>query len=48
MKGPVMPDPLLSWPDGAAKDAVVAFVGKVTCEGGPGFVPPAEAGRWWT
>jgi phosphoglycolate phosphatase-like HAD superfamily hydrolase len=35
-------DPLPSWNDGAAKSAIVAFVGKVTGEGSPGFVPPAE------
>jgi hypothetical protein len=33
---------LPSWNDGAAKQAVVAFVGKVTKQGSPDFVPPAE------
>ncbi len=33
-------DPLPSWNDGAAKQAIVAFVEKVTKEGGPNFVPP--------
>ena len=35
-------DPLPSWNDGAAKRAVVAFVEKVTKEGGPDFVTVAE------
>ena len=35
-------DPLPSWNDGAAKQSIVAFVGKVTAEGTPDFVPPAE------
>ena len=35
-------DPLPSWSDGASKQAIVAFVEKVTREGTPGFVPPAE------
>ena len=35
-------DPLPSWNDGAAKQAIVAFVAKVTKEGAPDFVPPAE------
>jgi len=35
-------DPLPSWNDGAAKQAIVAFVEKVTKEGSPDFVPPAE------
>ena len=34
--------PLPSWNDGAAKKSVVEFVEKVTKEGGPDFVPPAE------
>ena len=33
---------LPSWNDGAAKKSVVEFVAKVTKEGGPDFVPPAE------
>jgi phosphoglycolate phosphatase-like HAD superfamily hydrolase len=32
-------DPLPSWNDGPAKAAVVEFVGRVTQEGGPDFVP---------
>ena len=35
-------DPLPSWSDGKAKQAIVAFVAKVTMEGSPDFVPPAE------
>ena len=35
-------DPLPSWSDGAAKQAIVNFVMKVTKEGGPDFVPAAE------
>jgi phosphoglycolate phosphatase-like HAD superfamily hydrolase len=35
-------DSLSSWNDGAAKKSVVEFVAKVTKEGGPDFVPPAE------
>ena len=35
-------DPLPSWSDGPAKKAIVEFVGKVTKEGGPDFVPVAE------
>ena len=35
-------DPLPSWNDTAPKKAIVAFVEKVTKEGGPDFVPPAE------
>jgi phosphoglycolate phosphatase-like HAD superfamily hydrolase len=35
-------DPLPSWNDGAAKQAIVRFVGEATRTGGPGFVPPAE------
>jgi hypothetical protein len=34
--------PLPSWNDGAAKKAVVEFVAKVTKEGEPDFVSPAE------
>ncbi|WP_245453751.1 HAD family hydrolase [Bradyrhizobium sp. AC87j1] len=36
------PDPLPSWNDGAAKTAITDFVGRITKEGGPDFVPPAE------
>ena len=35
-------DPLPSWSDGKAKQAIVAFVAQVTKEGSPDFVPPAE------
>ena len=35
-------DPLPSWNDGPAKKAIVAFVEKVTKEGGADFVPVAE------
>jgi hypothetical protein len=35
-------DPLPSWHDGPAKEAIVQFVGKVTKDGGPDFVPAAE------
>jgi hypothetical protein len=35
-------DPLPSWNEGAAKRSITAFVEKVTKQGGPDFVPPAE------
>ena len=35
-------DPLPSWNDGPAKQAIVEFVQKTTTQGGPQFVPPAE------
>ena len=35
-------DPLPSWNDGAAKQAIVDFVQKTTTEGSADFVPPAE------
>ena len=35
-------DPLPSWNDGAGRQSIVAFVGKVTREGTAGYVPPAE------
>ena len=35
-------DPMPSWNDGAARRSIVAFVEKVTREGGPGYVAPAE------
>jgi phosphoglycolate phosphatase-like HAD superfamily hydrolase len=35
-------DPLPSWNDGPAKRAILTFVAKVTKEGSPDFVPPAE------
>ena len=37
-----IPDPLPSWNDGNTKQAILAFVEKVTTPGSPGFVPPAE------
>ena len=38
----VRADPLPSWNDGAAKQAIVEFVKATTTEGSPKFVPPAE------
>ena len=35
-------DPLPSWNDGAAKQAITAFVTKTTTDGSADFVPPAE------
>jgi phosphoserine phosphatase len=35
-------DPLPSWNDGNAKLSIIAFVAKVTKEGSPDYVPPAE------
>jgi len=35
-------DPLPSWNDGATKQGLVEFVGRVTKEGGDDFVPVAE------
>jgi phosphoglycolate phosphatase-like HAD superfamily hydrolase len=35
-------DPLPSWNDGSPKQVIVAFVERVTKEGGPDFVPVAE------
>jgi phosphoserine phosphatase len=35
-------NPLPSWNDGAAKSAITDFVARVTRQGGPDFVPPAE------
>ena len=37
-----MADPLPSWNDGAAKDAIVQFVRKTTEATSPQFVPPAQ------
>jgi len=36
------PDPLPSWNDGATKQAIEDFVARVTKEGGPDFVSPAD------
>ena len=35
-------DPLPSWNDGPAKEAIVSFVRATTTQGSPRFVPPAE------
>jgi phosphoserine phosphatase len=35
-------DPLPSWNDGPARKAIIEFVERVTKEGSPDFVPPAE------
>jgi hypothetical protein len=35
-------DPLPSWNDGAAKQAIAGFVGRVTREGSPDYIKPAE------
>ena len=35
-------DPLPSWNEGASKNAIVEFVGKITRQDGPNYVPPAE------
>jgi len=35
-------DPLPSWNEGAAKEAIVKFVEVTTTQGSPSFVPPAE------
>lgn len=35
-------EPLVSWSDGAAKTAIVDFVGRVTRTSGPDYVKPAE------
>ena len=35
-------DPLPSWNDGAAKQAIIDFVKDTTTQGSPKFVPPAE------
>ena len=35
-------DPLPSWNEGGAKKAIITFVEKITAEGAPDFVPPAE------
>jgi hypothetical protein len=39
---PASADALPSWNDGKAKQSIVNFVAKVTKEGSPDFVPPAE------
>jgi hypothetical protein len=35
-------DPLPSWNDGAAKQAIIAFIARVTTAGSPDFLPQAE------
>ena len=35
-------DPLPSWNDGAAKQAIIDFVTAATTEGGPGWLEPGE------
>ncbi len=35
-------DPLPSWNDGSPKRTILDFVGRVTREGGPAFVAPAD------
>jgi phosphoglycolate phosphatase-like HAD superfamily hydrolase len=35
-------DPLPSWNEGSAKKSIVEFVQRVTKQGGPDFIPPAE------
>jgi phosphoserine phosphatase len=35
-------DPLPSWNEGPTKEAIIEFVGAVTMEGGPDYVPAAE------
>jgi phosphoglycolate phosphatase-like HAD superfamily hydrolase len=39
---PAQSDPLPSWNDGAAKQAIIAFVKATTTKGGPQFVPVPE------
>ncbi|WP_100962515.1 HAD family hydrolase [Bosea sp. FBZP-16] len=36
------PDPLPSWNQGLGKHTLLAFIARVTREGGPDYVPPAE------
>lgn len=40
--GSVQADPLPSWADGPARQAITTFVTDVTNAGGPDFVPPAQ------
>jgi hypothetical protein len=35
-------EPLPSWNDGPVKQGILAFIAKVTKEGSPDFLPPAE------
>ena len=41
-QAPAKPEPLPSWNDGPAKQAIIQFVAKVTKKGGPDYVAPAE------
>ena len=41
-KAPTQSDPLASWNDGPAKQAIVKFVEATTTQGSPKFVPPAQ------
>jgi phosphoglycolate phosphatase-like HAD superfamily hydrolase len=40
--GAAIAQPLTSWNDGPSKKAIVDFVSKVTTDGSPDFVPPAQ------
>ena len=40
--GRAQPDPLPSWKDGAAKDAILTFVRATTDQSSRNFVPPEE------
>jgi len=42
VRADAQPDPLPSWNDGAAKQAIMEFVKDTTTEGSPKFVSPAE------
>jgi phosphoglycolate phosphatase-like HAD superfamily hydrolase len=42
MRALAQTDPLASWNDGAAKQAIVALVKETTDQSGPKYVPPAE------
>ena len=35
-------DPLPSWNDGASKSAIIEFVGKITRDNSPGYLPEPE------
>ena len=37
-----MTDILPSWRDGENRTSILDFVDRVTCEGGPDYLPPAE------
>jgi hypothetical protein len=41
-QGAAAPDPLTSWNEGATKRAITDFIARVTREGGPDYVKPAE------